>query len=78
LPLVLAHGALADAPQKAGGVHSLALTMVGSKISAAVDGKVVASLIDTVHAHGMAAVGSGELHHAFVAFVQPHQLTCII
>jgi hypothetical protein len=78
LPLVLAHGALADAPQKAGGVHSLALTMVGSKISAAVDGKVVASLIDTVHTHGMAAVGSGELHRAFVAFVQPHQLTCII
>ena len=68
LPLVLAHGALAndlaaaaepDARQAA--MRTLTVTMAGSKISATVDGKIVATVTDTTHTHGMAAVGSGEL-----------------
>ena len=62
MPLVLAHGALPsnDFPTAAAvTMRTLSVTMVGSKITASVDGKVVAAVTDTTHLHGMAAVGSG-------------------
>jgi hypothetical protein len=39
--------------------HHLELTFKGAEISAAIDGKSVARITDSTHAHGMAGIGSG-------------------
>ena len=62
IPSVLSHGQLPAAVSGGGGKvawHMLSLEVVGSSITASVDGQKVAAVTDTKYQHGMVALGSG-------------------